>query len=52
MSKNEIKAQIENLESRKFLVNMVDRWTEQDRQILREINKELDKMYELVDGAN
>lgn len=41
MTKTERKERIERLENRLFLLNMVDRWTNEDRRIMNEIEKEL-----------
>lgn len=44
MRKEEIKAKIEELETRKFFNNMVDRWTWENREIDRELTKEIAKL--------
>ena len=41
MTKTERKERIERLENRLFLIRMVDRWTNEDRRIMNEIEKEL-----------
>lgn len=41
MTMKERKERIEELEGRKFMINMVDRWTDRDRELLNAINKEL-----------
>ena len=44
MRKEEIEAKIEELETRKFFNNMVDRWTWENREIDRELTKEIAKL--------
>ena len=41
MTKVERKERIEALENRLFLLNMVDRWTNEDRENIRKIETEL-----------
>ena len=41
MTEVEIKERIDSLETRRFYINMVERWTNEDRKMLREIEKEL-----------
>ena len=41
MTEAEIKARIESLETRRFYIYMVDHWTNEDRKMLKEIEKEL-----------
>ena len=41
MTEAEIKERIESLETRRFYINMVERWTNEDRKMLREIEREL-----------
>ena len=41
MTKVERKERIEALENRMFLLKMVDRWTNEDREIMRKIEREL-----------
>ena len=44
MTVAEIKAKIDELETRRFLIYMTERWTNEDRQMLREVEGEI-KMY-------
>lgn len=41
MTKEEIKAKIEELETRKFMNNMVDRWTWENMKINEQLVKEI-----------
>lgn len=41
MTKEEIKAKIEELETRKFMNNMVDRWTWENMKINEQLAKEI-----------
>lgn len=41
MTKVEREKRIEELTNRLFLIHMVDRWTNEDREIMRKIEKEL-----------
>lgn len=41
MTKVEKEKRIEELTNRLFLIHMVDRWTNEDREIMRKIEKEL-----------
>ena len=41
MTREEIKARIEELETRKFFNNMVDRWDWQNKKIDEELTKEI-----------
>lgn len=41
MTVMEIKARIEQLETQAFFINMVDHWTNEDRELLRKVEKEL-----------
>lgn len=49
MTSAEVNAKIKSLETRQFYIYMTDRWTNEDRKILREIEKEL---AELKKGKN
>lgn len=40
MTKVEIMKKIEELNEREFYINMVDHWTNEDRQMLRDIKRE------------
>lgn len=44
MTIQEIKERIEQLKNRLFMMNMIDRWTNEDRQI---VNKMEDELHEL-----
>ena len=41
MTTKEIKEKIEQLKNRLFLMNMIDRWTNEDRRTVQEIEDEL-----------
>lgn len=41
MTRIEREERIERLENRLFLLKMVDRWTNEDREIMRKIEREL-----------
>ena len=49
MTRKEIEEKIEKLEMRKFMLNMVDRWTREDYNRMDEINKELRNLKEMLD---
>ena len=40
MTREELKRKLEELEDREFIINMVDRWTNEDRELLRRIREE------------
>ncbi len=40
MIREELKKKLEELEEREFIINMVDRWTNEDRELLRKIREE------------
>ena len=40
MRKEELKRKLKELEEREFIINMVDRWTNEDRELLRRIREE------------
>lgn len=44
MTVQEIKERIEQLKNRLFMMNMVDRWTIEDRQMVNEIEDELHEL--------
>lgn len=46
MTVMEIKARIEKLETQAFYINMVDHWTNEDRKLLHEVEKELKELKE------
>ena len=41
MTEAEIREKINELEARKFIIYMVERWTNSDREMLREVETEL-----------
>ena len=41
MTVEEIKKRIEELKGRLFLINMIDRWTDEDRRRMNEIEDEI-----------
>ena len=48
MTRVEREKRIENLKNRLFLLNMVDRWTNEDRDNIRKIEEELRKLEEVA----
>lgn len=48
MTKFERKERIEALENRLFILNMVDRWTTEDRENIRKIEEELKELEEVA----
>lgn len=44
MTKEEIKTKIEELETRKFMNNMVDRWTWENMKINEQLTKEIKEL--------
>lgn len=48
MTKVERKERIEALENRLFILNMVDRWTTEDRENIRKIETELRELKEVA----
>lgn len=44
MTVQEIKERIEQLKNRLFMMNMIDRWTNEDRQIINEMEDELHEL--------
>ena len=48
MTREEIKKEIERLEEREFMINMVDRWTYEDRKALNIIAKRLKELKEML----
>ena len=48
MTREEIKKEIERLEEREFMINMVDRWTYEDRKALNVIEKRLKELKEML----
>lgn len=44
MTEAEIKERIDSLETRRFYIYMVERWTNEDREMLRKIEKELTEL--------
>ena len=41
MKREDLLKKLEELENRLFLINMIDRWTNEDRKNLREVEKEI-----------
>lgn len=41
MKREDLLKKLEALENRRFLINMIDRWTNEDRKNLREVEKEI-----------
>ena len=41
MTREELKKKLEALETREFMIHMVDRWTEEHRRMLREVEREI-----------
>ena len=41
MKREDLLKKLEILENRRFLINMIDRWTNEDRKNLREVEKEI-----------
>ena len=48
MTRVEREKRIENLKNRLFLLNMVDRWTNEDRENIRKIEEELKELKEVA----
>lgn len=48
MTRVEREKRIENLKNRLFLLNMVDRWTNEDRENIRKIEEELRELKEVA----
>ena len=46
MTVMEIKTRIEQLENQAFLIYMTDHWTNEDRELLRKVEKELKELKE------
>ena len=44
MTVQEIKERIEQLKNRLFMMNMIDRWTNEDRQTVNEMEEELHEL--------
>lgn len=44
MTVQEIKERIEQLKNRLFMMNMIDRWTNEDRQIVDRMENELHEL--------
>lgn len=41
MKREDLLKKLEELENRLFLINMIDRWTNEDRKNLREVEREI-----------
>ena len=48
MTRQELMKKLENLKEREFLINMVDRWTNEDRKMLDEVKKEILEVKKLL----
>ena len=46
MTVMEIKTRIEELETQAFYINMVDHWTNEDRELLRKVKTEIRELKE------
>lgn len=44
MTKMEMTKRIEQLENQKFLIHMTDHWTNEDRELLRKVERELEEL--------
>ena len=51
MTRVEREKRIENLKNRLFLLNMVDRWTNEDRDNIRKIEEELKELEEVAETS-
>lgn len=51
MNKEEIEKKIEDLEDKLFLIDMIDRWEEKDREAYSKYSKELRQYKELLKGV-
>lgn len=51
MNKEEIEKKIEDLEDKLFLIDMIDRWEEKDREAYSKYVKELRQYKELLKGV-
>lgn len=50
MTREKIREEIEKLENRKFMNNMVDRWTTANYQIDRELTEQIRNLKNLLDN--
>jgi len=50
MTREKIREEIEKLENRKFMNNMVDRWTAANYQIDRELTEQIRNLKNLLDN--
>ena len=41
MKREDLMKKLAELENRQFLINMTDRWTREDRQLLAEVEREI-----------
>lgn len=48
MTRQELMKKLENLKEREFLINMVDRWTNEDRKMLDEVEREILEVKKLL----
>lgn len=53
MTEAEIREKIDALQQRRFLIYMTERWTNEDRQMLREVEQEIQEwMAELTENLD
>ena len=48
MTRQEIEKKIEELETKKFYIMMIDRWTNEDREIYDRVTKEIRELKEKI----
>ena len=48
MTKMEMTKRIEQLENQKFMIHMTSHWTNEDRQILKEVERELTELKKMM----
>lgn len=48
MTRTEIEARIDTLETRAFYINMVDHWTREDRELLHKVEQEIKELKALL----
>lgn len=41
MKREDLMKKLAELENRQFLINMIDRWTREDRQLLAEVERQI-----------
>ena len=52
MTKEDLLKKLDELETREFLINMVDRWTWRDKELLNETKAEIKEVKKLLDKFN